>query len=120
MTNTQKLNSFTCAPNYIAYLAYILAAMPEQEEHIRAIAGYLLKNSACLILNSSEEIAQYVKASVLQAFTEASIMIRNAAGQDIVAVLGVLEPQNWPQCLQQLVNMLDLPELDRQEVSLSH
>lgn len=91
--------------------------MPEQEERIRTIAGYLLKNNARLILNASPDIALYVKASVLQAFTDTSIMIRNAAGQDIVAFLGALEPKNWPECLEQLVALLDSPELDRQEVS---
>lgn len=45
-------------------------------------------------------------------------MIRNAASQDIVAFLGVLEPRNWPECLQQLVNALDASDLDRQEVSV--
>lgn len=60
----------------------------------------------------------YVKAAVLQAFMDTSIMIRNAAGHDIVAFLGVLEPRNWPECLEQLVTMLDSPELDRQEVSV--
>lgn len=115
--NLQKLNTFTRAPDYIAYLAYILTAMPEQEERIRTIAGYLLKNNARLILNASPDIALYVKASVLQAFTDTSIMIRNAAGQDIVAFLGALEPKNWPECLEQLVALLDSPELDRQEVS---
>jgi transportin-1 len=115
--NIQKLNSFTRAPDYIAYLAYILTAMPDQEERIRTIAGYLLKNNARLILSASPEVAMYVKAAVLQAFADTSIMIRNAAGHDIVAFLGALEPRNWPECLQQLVTMLDSQELDRQEVS---
>lgn len=44
-------------------------------------------------------------------------MVRNAASQDIVTFLGTLEPRNWPECLQQLVNALDSPDLDRQEVS---
>jgi transportin-1 len=91
--------------------------MPDQEERIRTIAGYLLKNNARLILSASADVAQYVKASVLQAFTDSSIMIRNAAGQDIVAFLGTLEPKNWPECLEQLVTLLDSPDLDRQEVS---
>ena len=59
---------------------------------------------------------EYVKIAVLQAFNDPSIMVRNAASQDIVAFLGVLEPKNWPECLQQLVNTLDSPDLDRQEV----
>ncbi|KAJ3789648.1 armadillo-type protein [Lentinula aff. detonsa] len=116
---TQKLNSFTRVPDYIAYLAHILTAMPQEEERIRTIAGYLLKNNARLILSSSSEVAQYVKAAVLRAFDDGSVMIRNAAGQDIVSFLGVLEPRNWPECLSQLVNMLDLSDLDKQEAAFN-
>ena len=43
-------------------------------------------------------------------------MIRNAASQAIVAFLGILEPKNWPECLQHLFNMLESPTLDQQEV----
>ncbi|KAG7091239.1 hypothetical protein E1B28_010290 [Marasmius oreades] len=116
---TQKLNSFTRVPDYIAYLAHILCALADQEDRIRTIAGYLLKNNARLILSSSPEVAHYVKAAVLRAFEDQSVMIRNAAGQDIVAFLGVLEPRNWPECLSQLVNMLDHPDLDRQETAFN-
>ncbi|KAE9387027.1 ARM repeat-containing protein [Gymnopus androsaceus JB14] len=115
----QKLNSFTRVPDYIAYLAHILTAMPQEEERIRTIAGYLLKNNARLVLTSSPEVAQYVKAAVLSAFDDGSVMIRNAAGQDIVSFLGVLEPRNWPECLSQLVNMLDLSDLDKQEAAFN-
>ncbi|KAK0430055.1 related to importin beta-2 subunit (transportin) [Armillaria ostoyae] len=116
---TQKLNNFTRVPDYIAYLAHILCWMREEEERIRSIAGYLLKNNSRLILTSSPEVAAYVKNSVLQAFTDSSIMIRNTAGQDVVAFLGVLEPKNWPECLQQLVGMLDMPDLDKQEAAFN-
>ncbi|KAL0571095.1 hypothetical protein V5O48_010862 [Marasmius crinis-equi] len=116
---TQKLNSFTRVPDYIAYLGHILCALTDQEDRIRTIAGYLLKNNARLILSSSPEVAHYVKAAVLRAFEDQSVMIRNAAGQDIVAFLGVLEPRNWPECLSQLVNMLDHPDLDRQEAAFN-
>ncbi|KAJ7503141.1 armadillo-type protein [Mycena galericulata] len=116
---TQKLNNFTRAPEYIAYLAYILTAMPQEEDRIRTIAGYLLKNNARLILTAAPEVAAYVKAAVLQAFGDDSIMIRNAAGQDVVAFLGQLEPRNWPECLQQLMNTLDSTDLDRQEAAFN-
>ena len=102
----------------MAYLAYILAAMPQEEDRIRTIAGYLLKNNARLILRASPEVLAYVKASVLQAFTDPSVMVRNAAGQDIVAFLGILEPKNWPECLQQLVHTLDSTVSEHQEVCL--
>jgi transportin-1 len=92
--------------------------MTQEEDRIRTIAGYLLKNNSRLILGSPPEVVQYVKAAVLQAFTDPSIIVRNAASQDIVAFLGVLEPKNWPECLQQLVNTLDSNDLDRQEVCI--
>lgn len=94
--------------------------MPQEEERIRTIAGYLLKNNARLILRSSPEVSTFVKASVLQAFSETSIMVRNTAGQDIVAFLGILEPRNWPECLQHLVQALDSQNVDQQEVSALH
>ncbi|KAL1662658.1 armadillo-type protein [Schizophyllum commune] len=116
---TFRLNEFTRSPEYIAYLAYILSAMTQEEERIRSIAGYLLKNNARLILMASPEVAAYVKAAVLTAFTDDSIMVRNAAGQDVVAFLGVLEPRNWPECLAALVNLLDSPDLDKQEAAFN-
>ena len=93
--------------------------MPQEEDRIRTIAGYLLKNNCRSIVRCPPEAAAFVKASVLQAFGETSVMIRNAAGQDIVALLGFLEPRNWPECLQFLVQMLDSPDEILQEVSIS-
>jgi transportin-1 len=113
------LNSFTRVPDYIAYLAYILTALSQEDDQVRTIAGYLLKNNCRLLLTVSLEVAEYTKSAVLQAFVSSPPLIRNAAGHDIVAFLGVLEPRNWPDCLQQLVNMLDSPDPALQEVSRS-
>ncbi|KAI0067569.1 ARM repeat-containing protein [Artomyces pyxidatus] len=111
---TLKLNNFTRVPDYIAYLAYILTSLSQEEDRIRTIAGYLLKNNARLILRSSSEVVSFVKAAILQAFNDPSDMIRNAAGQDIVAFLGILEPKMWPECLMQLVAQLDATDEDQQ------
>lgn len=46
-------------------------------------------------------------------------MIRNAASQAIVSFLGILEPKNWPECLQHLFNLLESPNVEQQEVSFS-
>ncbi|THH08002.1 hypothetical protein EW145_g3006, partial [Phellinidium pouzarii] len=116
---TLKLNNFTKVPDYIAYLSYVLAHMTQEEDRIRTIAGYLLKNNARLILRSSHEVATFVKESVLQALNESAVMIRNTAGQDVVAFLGVLEPCNWPECLQHLVQALDSPSEDQQEAAFN-
>lgn len=93
--------------------------MPQQEDRIRTIAGYLLKNNCRLILRAQQHVIAFVKAAILHAFNDPAVMIRNAAGQDIVAFLGILEPRNWPECLQQLVNTLDSTNPDQQEVSSS-
>ncbi|GBE80766.1 Importin subunit beta-2 [Sparassis crispa] len=118
-TVTHKLNNFTRAPDYIAYLAYILACLPQEEDRIRTIAGYLLKNNARLIIRSPPEVTAFVKTSILQAFNDQNSMIRNAAGQDIVAFLGILEPKNWPDCLSQLVHYLDTGDLEQQEAAFN-
>jgi transportin-1 len=52
----------------------------------------LLKN-ARLILTVAPEVAAYVKAAVPQAFNDEPLMIRNAAGQDVIAFLDHLEPR---------------------------
>lgn len=116
----QKLNSFTRVPDYVAYLAYILAHMPDQPDRIRSIAAYLLKNNARAIhLSTSPEAVHFVKASILRAFTDQSSQVRSAASQDIVAYLAVLEPRNWPECLQLLVSSLDSEDGGLQEVRSS-
>lgn len=115
-SNPQKLNNFTRAPEYIAYLVYILGSLPQEEDRIRTIAGYLLKNNARLITRAPPQVANYVKVAALHAFGDSSPMIRNAASQTIVAFLGILEPKNWPECLQHLFNMLESPNLEQQEV----
>ena len=61
----QKLNQFTRAPDYIAYLAYILAALSQEEERVRSIAGYLLKNNSRLVMQTSLQVAEFTMASVL-------------------------------------------------------
>ncbi|KAF9049669.1 armadillo-type protein [Rhodocollybia butyracea] len=112
----QILNNLTRQPEYAAYLAHILTAMPQEDESIRSVAAYLLKNNARLILDASPE--EYVKSALLRALGGDSVMIRAAAGPVILSFLGVLEPRNWPECLSQLVKMLDCPDLEKQEAAL--
>lgn len=91
--------------------------MPQEDDRIRTIAAYLLKNNARLVLRCSPEVAAFVKISIIHAFNEAPVHVRNTAGQDIVAFLGILEPRNWPECLQHLVSLLESPDRGKQEVS---
>lgn len=103
-------------PDFIAYLAYILAHMTGEDARIRTIAGYLLKANCRSISRVTPEAAGFVKASVLEAFRNSQSLVRNAASQDVVSLLGYLEPRNWPECLQTLFLMLDDQNEGEQEV----
>lgn len=110
------MSNFTRIPDYLAYLGYILSALPQEEERVSSAAGYLIKNNARLILRASPDVVEYVKKAVLIGFTNPAPLVRNAASGAIINLLGILEPKNWPECLQQLVAMLDLTNQEQQEV----
>lgn len=112
----QRLNQYQSVPNYICYLAHILSSMPEEGDQIRSIAGYILKNNARLIFQASPQSAAYVKACALKAFTDPSMMLRNAAQQVLIALLGALEPRTWPEALELLIRALDSDDPIVQEV----
>lgn len=105
-------------PDYVGYLAHIIANMRQETEHIRTIAGYLLKSHSGLLIKAPPEVAAYAKAAILQAFRDPQPMIRKVTGQVIVAFLNVLEPRNWTEALTLLVHSLDSPDSEEQEVSV--
>lgn len=88
-------------------------------EQIRSIAGYILKNNSRLITSATPDAAAYVKSAALNAFADQSLMLRNAAQQVIIALLGVLEPKTWPEALSMLIQALDSPDPISQEVRRS-
>jgi len=113
----QRLQTFSQIPDYACYLAYILTYMHQEEERIRSVAGLLLKNHAVVSLGKwAPPVLQYVKASVAAAFNDQAVIVRNAAGQGIVAILGLVGPAAWPEILQQLLQLLDAPTIDLQVV----
>ncbi|KAG8773741.1 hypothetical protein FRC12_002341, partial [Ceratobasidium sp. 428] len=104
---TMRLQSFMQVPEYPCYLAHILAYMPADEERVRTVAGLVLKNAAKGIAHSPPQVVAYVKTTVLAAYADTSAMVRNAAAQVVVVVLGALEPANWPEALSALLHGLD-------------
>ncbi|CCO31762.1 Importin subunit beta-2 AltName: Full=Importin-104 [Rhizoctonia solani AG-1 IB] len=104
---TLRLQSFMQVPDYPCYLAHILAFSSADEERVRTVAGLVLKNAAKGIATAQPEVVNYVKETVLRAYADASAMVRNAAAQVIVVVLGALEPANWPEALAALLHGLD-------------
>lgn len=104
---TLRLQSFMQVPDYPCYLAHILAHASPDDERVRTVAGLVLKNAAKGIASAPQPVVDYVKHTVLLAFADASAMVRNAAAQVVVVVLGALEPANWPEALAALLHGLD-------------
>ncbi|GAB1523535.1 hypothetical protein RhiTH_006685 [Rhizoctonia solani] len=104
---TLRLQSFMQVPDYPCYLAHILAFSGTEEERVRTVAGLVLKNAAKGIASAQPQVVSYVKETVLRAYADTSAMVRNAAAQVIVVVLGALEPANWPEALAALLHGLD-------------
>lgn len=108
-----------CPPSYLCTASYDPHFLEIEQLHlctrlhrqIRTIVGYLLKNSARLILSAALDVTDFIKATGLTTFNVASVMVRGAA-----MFLGILESKNWPECLQKLVHMLDVPNADQLEV----
>ncbi|KAB5593276.1 Importin subunit beta-2 [Ceratobasidium theobromae] len=103
---TLRLQSFMQVADYPCYLAHILALVPD-DERVRTVAGLVLKNAAKGIGSAQPAVVAYVKETVLRAYGDPSAMVRNAAAQVIVVVLGQLEPANWPEALTVLLHGLD-------------
>lgn len=96
-----------------------MAAMPQEDAYIRAIAGHLLKNNLPFILAStSNEAVEYVKSSVLQALDTEAGIIRNAAGQAVTYLLREFGVLHWPECKTRLLCEFGFGSLNRQEVSV--
>lgn len=104
-------------PDYVGYLAHVITNLTQETEHIRTISGYLLKNNAWLLTKAPPDVANFVKASILQAFGDPQPMIRKVSGQVILSFLRVLDPKNWTEALTHLVHTLDSPQLEQQEAS---
>lgn len=113
----QRLRSFLDIPDYPCYLVYIVA-LPDGDEHIRSVAALVLKNVASTTLTKwAPEVLEFVKQNIIVAHNDTAVLVRNAAGQVVVAILDVLGPVNWPDCLNHLITNLDAPEIDKQLVS---
>lgn len=91
--------------------------MRDEEDRIRSIAGYLVKNNSRVSLMPSPEVAELVKSSVIKALNDSNAMIRDTADQDFVA-----DPRTEELARVHAVVGSDAghgsgDEIDRQEVS---
>jgi transportin-1 len=83
------------------------------------VAALVLKNVASTSLAKwPPEVLEFVKQNIIVAHNDTSVLVRNAAGQVVVAMLDALGPANWPDCLNHLITNLDASEIDKQLVSV--
>lgn len=112
------LDSYTTVPAYNAYLVYILTQLPSELGTARTMAGLILKNNLRSGLGGiPTDILQYVKDHIFDAIGDADPMIRNTVSSVITTMVAEIGPENWPEALSKLMELIGSPEAKVQEVS---
>ncbi|KAI7865032.1 armadillo-type protein [Spinellus fusiger] len=99
---------FNKVPDYNSYLAYILTQMPQENQHIRSVAGLTLKNNLrSYFPGIPTTVLDYIKACCLPHIGDADI--GPTVSIVVVAIICHGSPHGWPQGLQSLLEKLDSP-----------
>ena len=109
---------FNQIPDYNSYLTYVLTQMPQEDERYRSVAGLILKNNFRTRVDQvAPEVMAYVKGAMLGAIGDGSAMIRSTVGTVIVTICTLMGPEQWPEALMKLMELLDSSTQSEQEVS---
>ncbi|KAM0793118.1 hypothetical protein ACM66B_000597 [Microbotryomycetes sp. NB124-2] len=112
----ERLESFNKIPDYNSYLAYVLTQLPNEDPMVRSMSGLLLKNNLKLRLQEIPgEVVEYVKQHIFSVIADNVPMIRNTVSTVINQLLIALGPENWPEALSKLIELLDSSNKDAQE-----
>ncbi|KAI5479391.1 importin beta-2 subunit [Pseudohyphozyma bogoriensis] len=116
----ERLESFNRIPDYNSYLTYVLTQLPAEDATVRSMAGLLLKNNIRMRLESfSPDVVAYVKQHIFAAIADQVPMIRNTVSTVIATLMYGLGPENWPEALSKLMELVDSPDLSAQEGSFA-
>lgn len=114
----QRLETLGRMSDYANYLVYALTQLPQEDASTRSIAGLILKNH---INYHNDRIApesfEYVKAAIIPALSYPEDMLRRTATQVVAMMIAILQPQNWPEGLSKLTELLGSANFDEAEVS---
>lgn len=81
------------------------------------MSGLLLKNNLKLRLASiPQDVIEYIKSTIFDAIADPVAMIRNTVSTVIDQLLVTLQPENWPEALSKLVELVDSQDKNAQEV----
>ncbi|KAK4058210.1 hypothetical protein OIO90_000949 [Microbotryomycetes sp. JL221] len=112
----ERLESFNKIPDYNSYLVHILTALPNEDAMVRSMAGLLLKNNLRLRLQDiPASVIEHVKQVIFDVIADNVPMIRNTVSTVIDQLIVALGPENWPQALSRLIELMDSPNQDAQE-----
>ncbi|SGY32564.1 BQ5605_C002g01382 [Microbotryum silenes-dioicae] len=115
-----RLESFNEVPDYNSYLVFILTQLPAEDMTVRSMAGLLLKNNIRLRLDAiPADVLAYVKEHVFEAIADPTPMIRNTVSTVVDTLLIGLGPQNWPEALAQLMQLIESTDQYAQEGAFS-
>lgn len=102
------MQSFNQFPDFNNYLVFIFAKMKDQPEHIRTVAGIVLKNNLRdLYPQMTEQTKYYIKCEILSCIGDSMISVRRTLASIIVTLIVKGGLKNWPNLLQTLVSCLD-------------
>ncbi|KAG8894444.1 hypothetical protein FRB99_001259 [Tulasnella sp. 403] len=112
---TPRRQVFISIPGYSCYLVHIMAYLTNEDDHVRVVAGLLLRNNAMVIRMGPNNVIGYVKANVLIVLNDHAKEVLDAAHQAVTA-LNALD--QWPEALMQLMQSLDSTDPQQQEAGL--
>ena len=116
----KALQTFNALPDFNKYLCYLLCTpVPGVAPDYRLVAGYVLvTNLRSRFLTFPPDTTEYIKARIFEALQDEQYDIRKAAGTITTWLLRSVVPENWPQGLLKLLELLESPNIDVQIVRL--
>lgn len=101
------------------YLAYIFLQEGASDNSVRSAAGLLLKNNVRFEYGQiPPESLQYLKEASFHGLRDTETLIRSIAGNIITSIIYRGGVMSWPEALPRLMQMLDDPNDQVNEVSL--
>jgi transportin-1 len=115
---SQRLERFNQVPDYNKYLVYILVTpVPGLGGAARGIAGIILQNNIRIRYDSipADSIA-YIRTAIWTALQDAELEVRRVGTNVVNQIVQKAGPETWPDGLLRIVELMDSPNQDAQEV----
>lgn len=116
----QKLETFNAVPEFNSYLVHVhvlVRSPPTENEHVRAMAGLLLKGNVQHRFGSIPwESFEFLKPALLPGLQDSSTIVRQTTGNVVARLLVDQGLLFWPEALETLMQLLESPDQTIQQV----